>query len=307
MAREQTAFDELHDEFHQHDSRKAGTRYEVLSALVLKLVSENCMVIHDRSLAGSSTVVRQIDVTIDRDGNDVRTVVECKDDDISKEKVGQPVIDAFVTKVQDLGADEGVFISNIGFTKPALKVAAHFGIKLVVLRLSNAVDEEGRVKQIDVEIVYCSPVHVGVQVQAGTVERCDALKSAAREAGLGSLMSHDAPVVIATCEGRERLIDYAHKVASKNCMSHSQAEGFVNVHVPLDQASLVIGEAAPIEVESLTVQFAVENSRRAFSIVADEIARLVLQGFGDDDLLVLESDLRRYRLNGEGEVISADD
>ena len=57
-------------------------------------------------------------------------VIECKD---LARRVGNPEVDAFITKAQDINANFKVIISRRGFSKPALEKCAHYGVQALSL------------------------------------------------------------------------------------------------------------------------------------------------------------------------------
>jgi len=75
---------------------------------------------------------RQFDVVIRGRfaGQPMLGVIECKD---LKRKVGNPEIDAFVTKARDVNANFKVLMSRSGFAKPALEKCADYGIQALSL------------------------------------------------------------------------------------------------------------------------------------------------------------------------------
>jgi hypothetical protein len=127
-------YDELHDRYHTIRTTKAGTRYEVLAAFVFKALEERDAVIHDLSLMGDSEVAHQIDVSVEKNGIKRRVLLECKDDNLSGDKVGLGILRDFRSVLEDTKADEGIVVACNGFTKDAQKYAKAKGIKLVVLR-----------------------------------------------------------------------------------------------------------------------------------------------------------------------------
>src|ERR1700740_2417596 len=89
-------YDDLHDKYHRILTTKAGTRYERLAAMVFKALEDRNVVIHDLELPGDDPEVKhQIDVTIEIGGVTKRVIIECKDFDISEEKVGLDIIRSF--------------------------------------------------------------------------------------------------------------------------------------------------------------------------------------------------------------------
>ena len=98
-------YDELHDRYNTILTTKGGTRYEILAAFVFKALEEQT-VIHDLSLMGESEVAHQIDVLIERNGVKRRVLIECKDFDISGEKIGLDIIRNFRSVLEDTRGDE---------------------------------------------------------------------------------------------------------------------------------------------------------------------------------------------------------
>lgn len=78
-----------------------------------------------RLLGKDSGVKRQIDVLIrqKKNGEGLTTLVECKH---YASKVNVKVVDAFIGCLEDVGADNGVIVSEKGFTKAAIR-RAHKG------------------------------------------------------------------------------------------------------------------------------------------------------------------------------------
>lgn len=77
-----------------------------------------------------SKTSRQIDVQlVDANGYDFM-VFECKD---KKSKIDAPILEAFVTKLQNVGATRGAIVSNSSYTLGARNLAEYFGIDLLHL------------------------------------------------------------------------------------------------------------------------------------------------------------------------------
>jgi hypothetical protein len=158
-------YDELHDNYHQILTTKAGTRYERLAAMVFKALEDRNTVIHDLKLAGDDPEVKhQIDVTIEAAGATKRVLVECKDFDLSKDKVGLDIIRNFRSVLEDTKADEGIVITCVGFTEDAQKYARSKNIKLAVLRLFETRDMNGRIIKIVIGFVIQRPANPRVTV-----------------------------------------------------------------------------------------------------------------------------------------------
>jgi len=149
---QRSKYDELHDRYHAILSTKAGTRYERLAAMVFKILEDQNVVIHNLKLVGDSSVPHQIDISIEVDGQARRVLVECKDFDVSGDKVGLDIIRSFRSVVEDTNADEGIVLTCNGYTKDASKYAKSKNIKLVVLREVQDSDWEGYIKTVIVNL-----------------------------------------------------------------------------------------------------------------------------------------------------------
>jgi hypothetical protein len=80
--------------------------------MVFKALEESTAVIHDVSLLGESDVSHQIDVHVTVEGQSRRVLIECKDFDISCDKVGLPIVRNFWAVLDDTRADEGFTMPN---------------------------------------------------------------------------------------------------------------------------------------------------------------------------------------------------
>ena len=118
-----------------------GEPFEKLVAQIQARIDPASQVTHNEFLVDRLNQRRQFDVVIRGDfaGQKMLGVIECKDLD---RKVGTPEIDAFNTKAQDINANFKVIASKRGFTKPALRKAQHYGIRLVSLLDSSVQDGE---------------------------------------------------------------------------------------------------------------------------------------------------------------------
>lgn len=117
-------------------------------AFVFKALNTKRQVVHDIKLIGASDVKHQIDVTITEGQARKRILVECKDFDVSSNKVGLSIIRDFSAVVDDIKPDEAIVITCVGFTQEAQKFSKHKGIKLAVLREFQFSDWDGRIKRI---------------------------------------------------------------------------------------------------------------------------------------------------------------
>ena len=94
--KQKSSYDKLHDLHYEILTSKSGTRYERLTAFVFKALDKDNVVIHDLKLIGKDTEVKhQIDVIIEKNKKKRRVLVECKDFDISSNKVGLGIVRNF--------------------------------------------------------------------------------------------------------------------------------------------------------------------------------------------------------------------
>jgi hypothetical protein len=142
----------MHDRYHAILTTKAGTRYERLAALVFKILEDRNVVIHDLKLIGDSSVPHQIDVSIAIDGKQRRVIIECKDFDLSGQKVGLDILRGFRSVIEDTKAKEGIVLTCNGYTKDAQKYAKAKNIKLAVLREIQDDDLGGLIQTIIVTL-----------------------------------------------------------------------------------------------------------------------------------------------------------
>lgn len=107
---------------------RPGISFEKAVALVQAQIDPAATVKHDEILVDRLGQPRQFDVVIRGTfaGQSLLGVIECKD---LRRRVGSADIDAFVTKSQDVNANVRLFMSRRGFTRPALKKCAHYGIQ----------------------------------------------------------------------------------------------------------------------------------------------------------------------------------
>lgn len=123
---------------------KDGTKYERLTAMVFKILSENSYVVHDLRLRGDGKkTTHQIDVVVSRGPSDTghRILVECKDYGDGT-KVGQEEILAFGGRLIQFPDSRGIFVSTVDYTTPARSYARDEHITLVQMRPFTDADSE---------------------------------------------------------------------------------------------------------------------------------------------------------------------
>ena len=115
------------------DSLAAVSRFERLAAFVFKALHGRDIVIHDLKLRGDSDVMHQLDVTIEKNNKMKRVLIECKDFDLSGEKVGLGIVRDFCCAIEAVHPDEAIMLTCNWFTMDAMKYAKSRNIKLAVL------------------------------------------------------------------------------------------------------------------------------------------------------------------------------
>lgn len=105
----------------------SGKEFEKAVAEIQSQMDPNSTVTHNEFLIDRKGQRRQFDVVIRGRfaGCDLLGVIECKD---WKEKVGNEVVDSFVTKSNHINANLKIIVSKNGFTEPALVSCQHEGI-----------------------------------------------------------------------------------------------------------------------------------------------------------------------------------
>lgn len=110
---------------------KNWKHYELKTKQIVSKVDKDKKVFHNVGIVGKlSKVKRQIDVQLVNPNQFDFIAIECKD---HKRKIGVETIEAFASKLQDVGAKRGAVVSNSPFSKPAVNMATSLGIDLLTL------------------------------------------------------------------------------------------------------------------------------------------------------------------------------
>lgn len=108
---------------------KKWKKFEKKTAQTIQNFNSDSKVYENVYVTGKfSKSPRQIDVKlVDPDGYDFM-VFECKD---KSQPIDTPVVEAFVTKLKDLGDKKGAIVSNSPYTKGAQNIAKEFNIDML--------------------------------------------------------------------------------------------------------------------------------------------------------------------------------
>jgi len=304
MAR--SRYDELHDRFAAAATSKAGTRYERLAAIVLKVLNDQKRVIHDMRLVGESDVKHQIDVTLEAGGKARRVLVECKDFDISGDSVGLGIIRDFFGVVSDVRPDEAVVVTCNDFTPDARKFAAAKGIKLATLREHEVPEGHARIRTVEMTMTISWPEARGVRFMLdGSEDDVGSKLAADREAARvdPTKMSMWDPVFVNLPDGQrtqvtEFLIEHLNDEPEESL-------GVYEKVIPMRGATLEVEERGGIPLSSIVLTYEVKTGEPHVMSWATRVATLIVHGLGDDDYVIFEDDLKRFTIQDDGEVVPA--
>ena len=296
-------YDELHDKYDAILTTKSGTRYERLAAMVFKALDESNAVIHDLKLVGESDVAHQIDVHLTVGGRNRRVIVECKDFDVSGDKVGLDIVRNFWAVLDDTKADEGIMVTCNSFTEVAQKFAKAKGIKLLVLRLFGEMDWEGRIRTFVLRLIAVSPANARMTIFVP--DEAEKARFAAASAGLwkpGGIAIYD-PVFLVKDRERVQFNEFMSRHVLK-AIPLKNTPDKATVRVPSDGWKLQIQQEQPISFDRVEISFDIQQNEMESVLTSSRVAELLLAGFGEADLIIYGDQLERRKINPQtGEVM----
>ncbi|MEA2840995.1 MAG: hypothetical protein QOF41_2325 [Methylobacteriaceae bacterium] len=295
-------YDELHDKFGKILTTKAGTRYERLAAMVFKALEERNVVIHDVSLVGDSDVAHQIDVEIVVNGTKRRVVIECKDFDVSGDKVGLDIVRSFWAVAEDTKADEAIIISCNGFTQDAAKFAKAKGIKVVILRAFEDKDWEGRIKTIVLNIIALMPANPQMNIAVpNEQEKLRFFKAMQKLHSPGGIHLSDAVYMI---RGTERVhFNRFMSAEMSKAIPLTENRDKLTIKVPSNGWEIAISGEAPISFDYAEITYDITRIEQESVVTSRRVAELILSGFGDADVIVFGDQLETRKIDPDtGEV-----
>lgn len=296
MPKQRSSYDELHDRYSKISSTKSGTRYERLAAFVFKALEQSGTVIHDFKLLGKSGLRNQIDVTIERSGKRQRTLVECKDFDISGDKVGLNVIQSFYGVIADINPppDESYVVTCNGFTKDAELYAKSKDIRLVVIREFRESDWAGRLRLFNIHSGPLVPSNTSVYIEYKQDDAQQKIANDSQTVGISlNGLSPDQPAFFNTPEGRFQAIDFVERNMK---LSVSTPPGAVEHDVDVSNITFEIDNLGSVELKCLKISYEIVHTEETIEIGANKIAILLLQGIGSDNKVIWDDDLRRFKV-----------
>ena len=297
-----SSYDKIFNKYFDKDITKSGTKYEILAAMVLKHLIDAGKVIHDIKLLGESDVKHQIDVLFEDNGNNKRTLIECKDYDISEKSVGLGVIRDFSAVVDDIKPDEAFILTCNDFTNDAKKFAKCKKIKLAILRDFTETDKKGCIQKIICNLSILNSTNPKVEIKIDDAY-CLKLQKDLNDEQLNSAgLWKGQPLFLNTAEGRFQLNEYVERIW--NAYPRDK-EGFVESKHKLNNTTIEVANRGGVPVIGLILRFEVIHNTEVFEIVSDKIAELVLEGFSDTEIIIFDKDIQKYDIDSNtGEIIS---
>ncbi|MDA7963808.1 restriction endonuclease [Ruegeria sp.] len=298
---DRSRYDELHDRFDPIQTGKAGTRYERLAAKVLKSLHEQDAVVHDIRVIGNSDVKHQIDVTINKDGQNHRILVECKDFDIRGAKVGLDVVRSFRSVLEDTGADSGLILTCNGFTRDAKKYAKSKGIKLALLREFTKKDHEGRIQKIVLQMNLRFLSAVSVEEIEFDPQNRSAFFHQLQTTGLNPKITKECPIYFVKGKDKIQFVDFLSGVAERNSIDQPLGRHSVR-HLP-DGWRISILDGSPIDFRYVDLEYVISGDTMINEITSNRIAELILDDFSGSDLVIYEDQLTHCQIDEQGNVV----
>lgn len=113
--------------------------FEDIITKIHRQTASDAVVTHNQKIIGKSGVRRQIDVSMIQKGGIYKFffVIECK---WYNRRVSIEKVEAFNTKLEDVGASTGIMISNNGFSKGAICAAERYSITLLSYKQAEEMD-----------------------------------------------------------------------------------------------------------------------------------------------------------------------
>lgn len=302
MTKQRSRYDELHDYYYKLLSTKSGTRYERLAAVVFKYLEQSDTVIHDLKLLGDSGVSHQIDVVIERSGQRQRIVVECKDFDISGDKVGLGIVRDFYGAIADVKPDEAYVVTCNGFTSEAERYAKSMRIGLVVLREFCEADWAGRVRQINMHIVAIISSQPRIKIEFKQDNAWQKIDTDLQAIGINlSNWSPEQPVFFNTPNGRFQANNFIQQNMN---YSVDTLPGLIEHDIDVSDITFEVANCGSVELKRLHISFEVLHNKETIQVGGERIAKLLLQGIGLDNKVVWDDDLRRFKIeNSTGKIL----
>lgn len=299
-------YDDLLDKYHDIESTRKGTKYEILAAMVCKILDERSIVIHDIKLRGESGVKHQFDVTIEEDGKVRRILIECKDFASSGNKVNLGIVRSFESAARDVGTEEAWIISNIGFTRPACKFAESKGIDLKTIRNFQESDMKGRIQKVVIGYKIISPTNFRADIQVDQAQLQE-LENACKSIGIenGTRLEDKVYFLLDSEEvGFNQFIE--QKISDQNLLEQFAGESTGAIskdHTLLltPESPLHIGTKSFSNIQ-LQIRYDVRIDTLVNEITSHRIAELIAEGFRNNEVVIFGDQIAERKFSNTGEI-----
>jgi len=241
-------------------------------------------------------------VTIENAGVKRRILIECKDFDISGDKVGLDIVRNFWAVVNDTKPRESIIITCNGFTKDARIYAKGKGIKLAVLREFREEDWDGRLKTIAVTMRIHSITEPKIEIGLKSQEDINKLHADMITAGIHGLgVWKGQPVFLNTPEGCFQLNEFIEKKLNEY---PRDTPGPVEYKIPLEETTIEVENKGGMPIGGIILKFEIVHSQEYFEITSKKVAELIIEGLEDNDMIIFDEDLKRFDIDETtGEVV----
>lgn len=296
-------YDDLHDKYSSILTTKSGTRYERLAAMVFKILEKRSVVIHDLSLIGETDVAHQIDVQVSLENERRHVIVECKDFDVSGDKVGLSIVRNFWSVIEDTKADEGIIITCNGFTSEAAKYAKAKNIKLAVIRAHQEKDWDGFIKKIVLNMSFVQPANPKLDFEFSSEEEKMKFLAGVNTLPSKSKITLSDPIFMVKGSEKTHFNEFLTRHMNRAIpLEDTPIEA--KIRIKSGGWMMKFGEHSVVRFEAISVAFDIVNHTVEKSITSDRVAELIISGFGDDDVIIFGDQIERFRINSETREVS---
>jgi hypothetical protein len=298
---------DLHRELFGSVPTKPGTAYERLAALILREIDADGSVRHDVRLSGTGKRTKhQIDVSLRRDDNELKTIIECRYlfGQKGKKKITLGAARDFASVVRDLAPDEAWMLTTIGYTGPAETYANEQGIRLGILTARpqqgiSRVEFRGQVgSPSDLTITQWNIVD---DAERARVEQM--IEDQATNPPPQRVSTHSEYFVDAAGKPTVSLFEVLDPIYQE--IQRDLKEGLNQGTSALDKPRHILVGEVPVCVGGFHWEVELTYGRFDFTInLAKRIARLLLRMLdGSLDRRFAAGDLGVWAIDGEGNVI----
>ena len=301
-SRKPSRFEAIHDRYLDPSPKKAGAKYERLTALVLKTLDNAGVVVHDLKLRGESTVKHQIDVVFDTSGGKQRILIECKDFDVSGDLVGLGIVRDFLSVVRDIRPDRAIILTCNGFEKNAETFAQHNGIELAELREFRESDWEGLIKTVNVTIIAPSTELKSISFN---VRKADDQEHARRITGYDSQhgqsrVDRDTPIYITKNGVETQIFELLMRIKNEH---DAPEDGIHNIEVESDDLSLRVPNSQPIPLRSISIVLEHRTHRTEMQVTSSKLEELLLHWQNGAKQIVYSEDLEKLSIDRQKRIV----